>query len=122
MKLSETAQDLPNLITAYSPGLVRIGQQAYDHSLMLAAHLPPQPWPVENGQDLTLDHLELLLQSEPELILIGTGKTQIFPPPALLAPLMAKRIGYEIMATDAACRTWNILLAEGRRVVAGLVV
>ena len=59
---------------------------------------------------------------EPEIVLLGTGDRQHFPHPRLLAPLTERRIGVEVMDTRAACRTFNILVAEGRRVAAALVI
>jgi uncharacterized protein len=59
---------------------------------------------------------------KPEIVLLGTGATFVFPDPARLAPLRDARVGVEVMDTAAACRTYNILLAEGRNVVAALIV
>ena len=66
-------------------------------------------------------HLEALLALEPEVVLLGTGARQVFLPPRQLAPFYRKAVGVELMTTDAACRTFNVLAAEERRVVAGLL-
>lgn len=66
---------------------------------------------------MSLESIEHLITLAPELILFGTGDTQVFPAPALLAPLYQKRIGFEVMNTRAACRTFNLLIAEGRNVM-----
>jgi uncharacterized protein len=63
-----------------------------------------------------------LLAHRPEIVLLGTGATQRFPHPRLSAPLAAARVGFEVMDTRAACRTYNILLGEGRRVVAAVLL
>ncbi|MCX7123256.1 MAG: MTH938/NDUFAF3 family protein [Gammaproteobacteria bacterium] len=76
----------------------------------------------ENAEDLTVAHIEQLAAFKPEVILLGTGEIQIFPAPSLLASLYPARIGIEMMTTDAACRTFNILISEGRNVLAALFV
>ncbi len=78
-------------------------------------------WPAEDIDHLTEETVEAWLELNPELLLLGTGATHRFPEPARLMPLMQTGIGVEIMTTDAACRTFNLLLGEGRRVVAALL-
>ena len=68
------------------------------------------------------DHCRQLGELGPEVVIIGTGKTLTFPPPQLTVGLQSQGIGVEIMAHDAACRTFNILLAEDRRVIAALIM
>jgi uncharacterized protein len=75
--------------------------------------------PVEPAA-LTKEHVQSLIDLHPEVILLGTGASQIFPAPQLLAPLYPLRIGIEVMTTDAACRTFNVLVSEGRAVLAVL--
>ena len=72
---------------------------------------------------MTLKHLDALIAIEPEtrIIVLGTGETQVFPDPALYFAVIGRGIGFEVMDTGAACRTYNILISEGRRVVAGLM-
>ena len=70
---------------------------------------------------MTEAHIDALLELDPQVILLGTGARQIFPAMALLARGLARSIGIEVMDTGAACRTYNILMAEGRQVVAGLL-
>ncbi len=77
--------------------------------------------PAEATQ-LTQAHFQCLADFKPELILLGTGQAQIFPPPSLLIPVYDSRIGLEVMDTDAACRTFNVLVGEGRNVLAALFV
>ncbi len=109
----DDAGDL-NLIGAYSPGRVRIRGETYTTSLLV--------WPrriVTDCSPASIDHLApddltAITEEAPEVLVIGTGERQRFPDPALLAPLMQARIGCEVMDNAAACRTFNILLAEGR--------
>ncbi|GAB4182230.1 MAG: MTH938/NDUFAF3 family protein [Wenzhouxiangellaceae bacterium] len=78
-------------------------------------------WTVTDAADLDEQTLSPLLELNPELVILGTGPQQIFPPPALLMPFMQQGIGVEVMNTDAACRTFNICVSENRRVVAGMI-
>jgi uncharacterized protein len=79
-------------------------------------------WTAGGFDSLVPADVEALAAMKPEILLLGSGRAFRFPPPALLAPLHAARIGVEVMDTRAACRTYNILLAEGRGVVAALIV
>ncbi|MDL2337915.1 MAG: Mth938-like domain-containing protein [Pseudomonadota bacterium] len=78
-------------------------------------------WPVSRFDDLSADHFAVLAQHEPELVLFGSGARLRFPPTSLFRLLIERRIGFETMDTAAACRTYNVLLAEGRNVVVGLL-
>lgn len=80
------------------------------------------PWPPHAVAELTAEHVALLLAHDPEVVIIGTGPRFALPPPAALTAARAKRIGVEVMDTAAACRTYNVLVGEGRRVVAGLML
>jgi uncharacterized protein len=71
---------------------------------------------------LTAEHLAQLTAFPCDVLLLGTGRRQRFPAPALLRPLIESGRGYEIMDTAAACRTYNILVAEGRIVLAALII
>ena len=79
-------------------------------------------WEPNQLDELTAAHLDAVLNLEPELILLGTGARQQFPAMAIMQPLHRARIGVEVMDTAAACRTFNILVAEGRHVVAALMM
>ena len=79
-------------------------------------------WPVSDMTSLKAEHLQPLLALEPEVLLLGTGRQHQFPDVALLTPVHAANIGYEVMDSQAACRTYNLLRGEGRRVVAGIIL
>jgi uncharacterized protein len=79
-------------------------------------------WDCQHFEDLTEAHFTLAAASKPELVIFGSGDRIRFAPPALLRALMAQRIGIETMDTLAACRTYNILAGEGRRVIAALII
>lgn len=79
-------------------------------------------WPVRDAHALAPADLELLLELDPEVILLGTGATQVFPPAAVMAACLGRRIGIEVMTNAAAARTFNVLASEDRRVVAGFIL
>jgi uncharacterized protein len=78
-------------------------------------------WDAANFDALTDANFQVLVQMKPELVIFGSGARIRFPKPAILRPLIDARIGFETMDTPAACRTYNVLLAEGRSVVAALL-
>ena len=122
MKFSTDLIESPWLIRAYESGTIRVGQETYRHNLLLMPERLKERWNIQEMGDLTPAGIQALAAHGPDLILFGTGETQQFPPPALMAPLMEARIGHEVMTTAAACRTFNILLGEGRPVLAALIV
>ena len=79
-------------------------------------------WPVTSVQTLTSAHLSAVLEQHPEVVLLGTGAQLHFPTPEVMRPLIDAGIGFEVMDTGAACRTYNILMAEGRQVLAALII
>jgi uncharacterized protein len=81
-----------------------------------------EEWPVRDARALSLEQLEPLLSLEPEVIVLGTGAKQAFPPPEALAACLGRGVGLEAMTNAAAARTFNVLAGEGRRVVAGFVL
>lgn len=107
-------------IEAYDEIRIQVGGQLFSQSLILPLGQLPQPWGVTNISDLNENSLSVLLAYQPELILIGSGKNQAFPPPSFYRTL-PRGLGLEIMTTASACRTYNLLLSEGRRLVAGLI-
>jgi uncharacterized protein len=125
-------------IQGYDPGQIRLavppdmtstlnvdpetGLTIVETSLLLTARHVDTGWPPQGFADLDTPHLAAILQLDPELVLLGTGARLQFPSPAILQPLHQAGIGVEVMDTGAACRTFNILVAEGRQVVAGLMM
>jgi uncharacterized protein len=78
-------------------------------------------WGVESPADINEASLQAIFELRPEVVLLGTGKTQVFLPPTTQGYFFRRNIGFEVMTTDAACRTFNVLVAEGRHVVAALM-
>lgn len=121
MKLHLANAGQQNVITGYGEGYVQVNNTRHSASLMVGA-LQIVPWSVANIRDMTAEHLESAIGAKPEVLIIGTGRRFTFPPPRSLRPLVEARIGHEVMDTAAACRTYNVLLGEGRKVMAVLVV
>ena len=109
-------------ITSYGPDWVRVGQQAFRRSLIVTPERLVSDWLPQTFGDLVEAHFEAITDLEPEIVLLGTGSRQRFPRPSLLRSLLARGVGVEIMDTAAACRTYNIIMLEGRRVAAALLL
>lgn len=122
MKLHLDNPSSRHLVTGYGAGYVAINHRHYDTGLILLPDRIVAPWGADGFDALSADDFAAILPLKPEVLLLGTGQRQGFPGPALLRPLIEARIGYEVMDLPAACRTFNILMAEGRRVAAALLV
>ena len=122
MKLQSDPHSGTNTITGYGDGYVEINKIPYEHAIVLRSDGAISEWSVQKFEDLAASHFTQLIDLKPELILIGTGSRQRFPKPELLKTLIEAKIGFEIMASQAACRTYNILVGEGRQVVLALLV
>ena len=120
MKLHESKTAGANLFTAHGAGYVEINRERHEGSLVVSAD-SITPWEPANFAALEEAHFTQLLTLQPELVIFGSGATLRFPHPRLSAALTNAGIGVEVMDTSAACRTYNILLAEDRRVVAALL-
>jgi uncharacterized protein len=121
MKLHPNRPSVLNTITAYGPGFIEVNAQRIEHALLLMPEQPIAAWAPASFEDLVAAHFDAVLAAEPEVVLLGTGARQRFAHPRLTAALIARRIGVESMDTGAACRTYNILMTEGRKVMAALL-
>ena len=122
MKLHLDNPSSRNLVTGHGAGYVAINHRRYQASLILLPERIVEPWAPGGFASLTEGDFEVLRNCAPEVVLLGTGARQRFPSPVLLRPLIEAGIGCEIMDLAAACRTFNILVAEGRRVAAALLI
>ena len=122
MKIEREEATGKNLFTGYGEGYVEVNRTRHSASLVVSGERLVTDWPVDSVNALTADHLAAIVELKPEVVLLGTGRTFAFPEARLLAPLHTAKIGVEVMDTPAACRTYNILLGEGRNVVAALIV
>ena len=111
-----------NTISRHEPGRLWVGAAAFGESVLVPWTGAVQPWLAVRLEDLTAAHFERIAALQPEVVIFGSGVRLRFPPPALLQALMARRIGVETMDTAAACRTYNVLAAEGRSVLAALLL
>ena len=99
-----------------------VNDRRIERSFVLAPNRLIEDWAVGDVRALSIDDLAPLLELQPELIVLGCGASQAFPPPATLAACLSRGIGLESMTNAAAARTFNVLAGEGRRVVAGFVL
>jgi len=111
-----------NVVTCTGPGWVRIGATEYRDNLVLLPDAIVEGWAPDGFAALGEPDFAALLAHAPEMVLLGTGERQRFPHPRLYQALSAARVGVEVMDTRAACRTFNILVAEDRRVAAAIIV
>ena len=121
MKIQPDQSELLS-ITAYGPDWIAVNGKSYQHLLLVSAAGTVAPW---LGHDLFSDldsHCESVLQTGCEIVLIGCGKKHIFIPPHYLVSFTKQGIGVETMDTAAACRTFNVLASEGRKVTAILLL
>jgi uncharacterized protein len=122
MKFHLTQSENNNLITGYGEGYIEINKQRHTQQMVVTAEQLMLDWSTENFDGLTEAHFAQLLTLQPEVVLLGTGSTHRFIHPKLTAALTAQNIPVECMTTDAACRTYNILMSEGRSVAAALLL
>ena len=101
---------------------VLVNERALTRSCVVSPDTLVEDWPITDAAALTLADLDPLLALAPELILLGTGERQVFPPAAVLAACLGRGIGLEVMTNAAAARTYSVLAGEGRRVVAGFLL
>jgi uncharacterized protein len=116
----ESGDDL-NLILRYGEGAIRIGTKEYTSSILVMPGAAVTEWPPQSFVQFEPTHFELLLARKPEVVILGTGRQQRFPAAQFGALLARDHIGLEVMDTASACRTYNILAAEGRLVCAALL-
>ena len=122
MKIERDQPDGRNSFTGYGDGYVEVNKVRYRESLVVSGERLVTDWPARSVDTLSGDHMAAIVELAPEIVLIGTGARFEFPDAALLATLQKAGIGVEVMDTQAACRTYNILLGEGRNVVAALIL
>lgn len=111
-----------NLVTAYAHDHISVQGVRYERSLIVRPDRLLPDWPVDHVGALTLDALQWLRADPPEILLVGTGDQPLFPQRDRWRLLRAQGWGVEIMATAAACRTYNLIAAEGRAVAAALII
>jgi uncharacterized protein len=111
-----------NFVRSYGPGWVNVSEREIRQSVIVTPERLVADWPPQAFAELEDAHFEAVARLEPELVVLGTGGRQRFPHPRLLRALLAKGVGVEVMDTAAACRTYNVVMLEGRRVAAALLM
>jgi len=122
VKLHATPVGHLNTVTAYGDGYVRVNDERHETSVIIRPEGSVCDWPVTRFETLDAIHFASLLEYRPELVVFGSGVRLRFPHPRLTRALGERGIGLETMDLFAACRTYNILMAEGRKVVAALLI
>ncbi|MBB5392959.1 MULTISPECIES: Mth938-like domain-containing protein [unclassified Herbaspirillum] len=122
MKLHSTETKQYQTVTAYDEDGVELNAIRFTHSLVVLPETEPAPWPVASFEALTVADFAQIDATQPDVVILGTGERQRFIHPKLIAALTARRIGVECMDNQAACRTYNILMAEGRKVALALII
>jgi uncharacterized protein len=122
MKLHSSSTQQYQTVTGYDATGVEINAQRFNFSLTVMPEAAPSPWDVARFEDLTAQHFELIAQEAPDVVILGTGERQRFVHPRLVASLSSLRVGVECMDSHAACRTYNILMGEGRKVTLALII
>jgi uncharacterized protein len=121
MKLHSTPTQHYQTVTAYDDAGVEINAVRFTRSLVVLPEVVPVAWPPVSFDALTQEHFAEIDATLPDVVILGTGKRQRFVHPKLTAVLTTRRIGVECMDNQAACRTYNILMAEGRKVALALI-
>lgn len=122
MKLQLSQGGADPHFTGYGDGYVAVSGERYEHHLLVTPGRAAERWAVAGFDALTAADFQALLALEPELVVLGTGATLRFPRPEVTRPLMQAMVGLEVMDTRAACRTYNVLLSEDRRVLAAILL
>jgi uncharacterized protein len=122
LKLHPAAATARNTFTGYGQGFVSINGTRFDKSVVVLPQRVVTDWPATTFDALAAAHFAALAALGADIILLGTGATIRFPRPELVRPLVEARLGLEVMDVQAACRTYNILMAEERNVAAALLL
>ncbi|SER78082.1 Uncharacterized conserved protein, contains Mth938-like domain [Nitrosomonas sp. Nm51] len=122
MKLHLVNFDQQNVFSGYGDGYVMINRVRHEQNLIVFPDEIIEQWLVDSVDELSLEHFDNVLPRRPEIILLGTGVQLKFPDYALMARIIQTGIGFEVMDTQAACRTYNILVEEDRQVAAAIIL
>lgn len=122
MKLHLAHFGQQNIFSGYGDGYVMINQIRHEKNMIVFPDQLIEHWPVASVAALSHEHFDEILARKPEIILLGTGAQLRFPGYTLMARILQTRTGFEVMDTQAACRTYNILVEEGRQVAAAIIL
>jgi len=122
MRFTQDSTSASNLVRAYGSGELRVNDNVYRSTIIVSASVVQAAPDIRSMEDLAALDPSRILSQGPELVLLGTGPRQIFPAASFRAQFLSAGIGFEAMDTGAACRTFNVLVAEQRPVVALLML
>ena len=122
MKLHASTTKQYQTVTGYDELGVEINAERFEFSLIVMPETAPRPWNAPTFDALTAAHFEQIEADRPDVVILGTGARQRFVHPRLVASLSARHIGVECMDSKAACRTYNVLMGEGRKVTLALII
>jgi uncharacterized protein len=120
MRLTDDRSEGAFLVRSYAPGELRVGDAVLHRSCLISAERLIEDWRPQTLDELREGDLDAVFALQPEIVVLGSGVRQRFPDTRLLAAILARGIGCEVMDTGAACRTYNVLVSELRRAVAAL--
>lgn len=109
-------------IRGYAKDYIQVNDQKIRHSIIVMPNQLVDPWPPHRIADLTTDYLQTIIDLRPSIVLLGSGEDLAFPDAALLNVFYQQKIGIEVMNNGAACRTYTVLMSEGRNVAAALLI
>ncbi len=122
MKMTQDKGNARYVINAHAPGQVTINHSVYTNSLVVSPERLIPEWRPRSMGELESGDLDVILEDAPEIVLLGTGSRQCFPTAEIMKRFAEAGIGCEVMDNAAACRTYTVLMAERRRVVAALLL
>ncbi len=122
MKLHASTTRQYQTVTGYDDSGVEINAERFNTSLIVMPETAPRAWDVATFEALTAGHFAQIAADAPDVVILGTGERQRFVHPSLIGALVARHIGVECMDSKAACRTYNILMGEGRKVTLALIL
>ena len=122
MKFTEHRDSNILAVKNYQPGRVKVNNMTFTSSFFMTQKNYQENWPCHAINSLNEDLIDQLLAEKPEVIILGTGESQIFPEPKLFAYCASQGVGLEVMANDAACRTYDVLTTEDRDIVLALIM
>jgi len=122
MKLHLHSPDGQNSISGHGPGFVMVNNTRLESAAIVMPDKLISPWRVADPAALVLADFAAVLALKPELVIFGSGASFRFPDPRIMAAFSQARIGFDVMDTPAACRTYNVLTSEGRIVAAALLI
>jgi uncharacterized protein len=122
MRLTDDRTGNAFLVRSYAPGEVRVADKVLQRSCLISAERLVEDWRPQTLDELTEADFQAVFELQPEIVVLGSGPRHRFPEPRLLAAILERGIGCEVMETGAACRTYNVLVSEDRRAVAALLL